>query len=140
MTELTEQMCSARGCRAAAEYALLWRNPAIHDESRIKIWLACEVHGGTLHEYLASRGFPVEPKPIGELTEEDVAASQPRWTPWNKPAPSTGLTLDGFLGSFGKSPGTSGGAAARGTPGSSSADAATPDSPGSSSDAAGDSP
>ncbi|MDO5496075.1 MAG: hypothetical protein Q4G64_10200 [bacterium] len=74
---MIEQVCSARGCRAEAGYALLWRNPRIHDLSRTKIWLACEDHGGTLHEYLASRGFPVEAKPVTELTDDDVAASQP---------------------------------------------------------------
>ncbi len=74
---MIDQVCSARGCRADAEYALLWRNPRIHDASRTKIWLACEDHGGSLHEYLASRGFPVEAKAVGEVSDDDVAASRP---------------------------------------------------------------
>lgn len=62
-------VCSARRCTNRAEFALVWRNPRIHDESRRKIWLACEEHGGELHEYLASRGFPVEAMPVDELEE-----------------------------------------------------------------------
>ncbi|HZK04792.1 MAG TPA: hypothetical protein VFC82_02980 [Actinomycetaceae bacterium] len=62
-------VCSARGCRKSAEYALVWRNPRIHDASRRKVWLACEEHGGHLHEYLASRGFPVDAMPIDELDD-----------------------------------------------------------------------
>lgn len=63
-------VCSARGCREAAEYALEWRNPRIHDSSRRKVWLACEEHGPHLHEYLASRGFPVIARPIAEFLED----------------------------------------------------------------------
>lgn len=62
-----DKICSARKCRQPAQYALMWRNPRIHDESRRKIWLACEEHGGFLHEYLVSRGFPVEAMEIDEL-------------------------------------------------------------------------
>lgn len=69
----SDLVCSARACRATAEYALAWRNPRIHDASRRKIWLACEEHGGFLHEYLASRGFPVEAMPIDQLDD----ASEP---------------------------------------------------------------
>ncbi len=66
----TDLICSARRCTATAEFALLWRNPRIHDESRRKTWLACEEHGPFLHEYLASRGFPVEAVPVAELPPE----------------------------------------------------------------------
>ena len=67
--ELPDRVCSSRGCRAEAEYALKWRNPRIHTADRVKIWLACEEHGGTLHEYLATRGFPVEAVPVAKLDD-----------------------------------------------------------------------
>ncbi len=59
--------CSAKGCRRDASYALVWRNPKIHDEDRHKTWLACDEHRATLSEFLSFRGFPLEIKPIDEL-------------------------------------------------------------------------
>lgn len=50
-------ICSAKGCRQRARYALLWRNPKLHDESRRKTWLACEEHRTTLGDFLTARGF-----------------------------------------------------------------------------------
>lgn len=55
----SDKVCSRAGCRAAAHYEVVWRNPAIHSTDREKIWLACEEHRDFLHEYLHSRGFPV---------------------------------------------------------------------------------
>lgn len=52
-------ICSARGCRENATWALLWRNPKIHDASRTKTWLACDTHRDTLEAFLSTRGFPV---------------------------------------------------------------------------------
>ena len=52
-------VCSRKGCRAPATRAVLWRNPKIHDESRQKVWLACDEHEPFLQEYLARRSFPV---------------------------------------------------------------------------------
>lgn len=63
---MTDLVCSARGCRAPALYALTWRNPAIHTGDRTKVWLACEEHGPTLHQFLAARSFPVDVVPIAE--------------------------------------------------------------------------
>jgi hypothetical protein len=54
MDELT---CSAKGCRAAAQWALLWNNPKIHTPDRRKTWLACEDHKDSLSEFLGARGF-----------------------------------------------------------------------------------
>jgi hypothetical protein len=51
--------CSRAGCRNDATWDISWRNPRIHAEDRRKIWLACDEHREFLHEYLASRGFPV---------------------------------------------------------------------------------
>ncbi len=55
---MTEQ-CSRAGCRAAAAWAVNWRNPRIHSADRVKVWLACDEHVEYLREYVASRDFPV---------------------------------------------------------------------------------
>jgi hypothetical protein len=49
--------CSAKGCRASATVDLQWRNPKIHDETRVKHWLACDEHADHLAEYLSLRSF-----------------------------------------------------------------------------------
>ena len=67
---MTDLVCSARGCRAAATQTLTWRNPAIHDVDRRKVWLACDAHGAHLHEFLAARGFPVDVSPVDELADD----------------------------------------------------------------------
>ncbi|MCL8024462.1 acetone carboxylase [Nocardioides bruguierae] len=59
-------VCSSKGCTAAAEHALLWNNPKVHTPERRKVWLACEEHRPTLTSFLGSRGFlkdvvPFEP-------------------------------------------------------------------------------
>lgn len=33
--------CSAKGCQAAAVYAVIWNNPKIHPSEREKTWMAC---------------------------------------------------------------------------------------------------
>jgi hypothetical protein len=50
--------CSARGCRATAEWALEWRNPKIHTDDRVKTWLACAPHREHLESFLTRRDFP----------------------------------------------------------------------------------
>jgi len=54
----TEQ-CSRAGCTAPAAWNVNWRNPRIHAEDRVKIWLACDDHVDYLRDYLATRDFPV---------------------------------------------------------------------------------
>lgn len=49
--------CSAKGCRATALFDLQWRNPRLHDTSRVKHWLACDEHADHLADYLDRRGF-----------------------------------------------------------------------------------
>ncbi|WP_336659336.1 hypothetical protein [Leucobacter sp. USHLN153] len=61
--------CSRAGCRAAAEWAILWRNPKIHAPERRKTWLACEDHREVLREFLEARDFPLEVREVGELDE-----------------------------------------------------------------------
>ncbi|NNG41082.1 hypothetical protein HJ588_17625 [Flexivirga sp. ID2601S] len=62
------RQCSAKGCRRDAAYAILWRNPKIHDEDRRKTWLACEEHRASLSDFLSLRAFPMEVVPIAEVT------------------------------------------------------------------------
>ena len=50
-------VCSARGCRHAAQWQLLWNNPKIHTPERRKIWLACDEHRQSLSDFLGARGF-----------------------------------------------------------------------------------
>ncbi len=52
-------ICSAAGCRATAAHRVLWRNPRIHTEDRVKTWLACDAHVEHLRDFLAARDFPV---------------------------------------------------------------------------------
>ncbi|HEX6969092.1 MAG TPA: hypothetical protein VF174_09820 [Micromonosporaceae bacterium] len=52
-----ELICSARGCRAPAVWALRWNNPRLHPADRRKTWLACADHRTTLGEFLQVRGF-----------------------------------------------------------------------------------
>ncbi len=57
--------CSAKGCRAAARYVLVWNNPRIHPPEREKTWVACEAHRQSLSDHLDVRGFlrRVDPLP-----------------------------------------------------------------------------
>ncbi|WP_428964682.1 hypothetical protein [Micromonospora fluostatini] len=59
MTSPTDEspVCSARGCREPAAWALLWNNPRLHDAARRKTWLACPEHRATLGDFLDARGF-----------------------------------------------------------------------------------
>jgi hypothetical protein len=50
-------ICSAKGCRAAASYAVVWNNPKIHPPEREKTWVACEEHRQALADFLDLRGF-----------------------------------------------------------------------------------
>ncbi|HEX2317049.1 MAG TPA: hypothetical protein VHJ17_25100, partial [Thermomonospora sp.] len=52
-----EAICSAKGCRAPAVWALRWNNPRIHTPERRKIWLACDEHRESLAAFLGRRDF-----------------------------------------------------------------------------------
>lgn len=67
MDEQAPQICSAKGCRAPATWALLWNNPRLHTPERRKTWLACADHRQSLADFLDARGFL-----------KDVLAHQPR--------------------------------------------------------------
>ncbi|MEV0811255.1 hypothetical protein [Micromonospora sp. NPDC050200] len=57
-------ICSARGCRAPAVWALRWNNPRLHDPDRRKTWLACPQHRASLGDFLDARGFLREVAPL----------------------------------------------------------------------------
>lgn len=63
----SEHICSRKGCRLEAQWALLWNNPKIHTPERRKIWLACQEHLVWLEDYLKSRSLWKETQ---ELTLE----------------------------------------------------------------------
>ncbi|MFY1699536.1 hypothetical protein [Solwaraspora sp. WMMA2101] len=58
-------ICSAKGCRAAATWALRWNNPRLHTPDRRKTWLACAQHQDHLGDFLRARGFLREVAPLG---------------------------------------------------------------------------
>jgi hypothetical protein len=60
-------ICSAKGCRVAAAYALRWNNPALHPPERRKTWLACVEHRQSLADFLGARGFlrEIDELPVG---------------------------------------------------------------------------
>ncbi len=57
-------LCSARGCRASASYAVVWNNPKIDPPEREKIWAACEDHRQRLAAFLDARGFLRRVEPL----------------------------------------------------------------------------
>ncbi|MDQ6850593.1 MAG: hypothetical protein M3070_11660 [Actinomycetota bacterium] len=56
--------CSAKGCRADATTDLSWRNPKLHDATRVKHWLACADHADHLEGFLSRRGFLLARAPL----------------------------------------------------------------------------
>jgi hypothetical protein len=68
-----ELVCSARGCRRQAAWALRWNNPRLHSPERRKTWLACDEHRPSLAEFLQLRSFLKETVPAASLDgSEDV--------------------------------------------------------------------
>jgi hypothetical protein len=67
----TQLVCSARGCRAAAAWALRWNNPRLHPPERRKTWLACDQHRERLTEYLTVRGLFRETVPAAAVPGEN---------------------------------------------------------------------
>ena len=68
MSTTTEEpvVCSAKGCTAPAVWALRWNNPRVHTPERRKVWLACDVHRGSLEQFLGLRGFLKDTVPVDE--------------------------------------------------------------------------
>ncbi|MGY4721163.1 hypothetical protein [Naumannella cuiyingiana] len=63
-TPTEDAICSAKGCRRAAEFDLAWNNPKLHTPERRKHWLACAEHRESLDRFLSARGFLREVGPI----------------------------------------------------------------------------
>ncbi|WP_083939363.1 hypothetical protein [Nocardiopsis chromatogenes] len=61
-------VCSRRGCRQEARWALVWNNPKVHTPDRRKTWMACDEHRGYLADFLDVRGFLRETVPFDEFT------------------------------------------------------------------------
>ncbi len=64
MTGPEALVCSAKGCRAAAAWRLVWNNPRIHTPDREKVWTACDEHREQLAHHLAVRSFLVRVEPV----------------------------------------------------------------------------
>lgn len=63
-------MCSAKGCREAALWQVVWNNPKLHTPERRKVWLACDEHRVTLADFLDLRGFLIGVEPFdGDSTD-----------------------------------------------------------------------
>ena len=60
-------ICSGKGCRASANWGLLWNNPKLHTPDRRKVWLACEDHRAHLENFLNLRGFLISTVPATQL-------------------------------------------------------------------------
>jgi hypothetical protein len=67
-------LCSRKGCRAPADWQLLWNNPKIHTPERRKIWLACGAHRQWLEDYLRTRGLWKETAGMDAAALDDAAA------------------------------------------------------------------
>lgn len=63
----SELVCSARGCRAEAVWALRWNNPKMHPPERRKTWLACLQHRSHLEQFLSVRGYLRETVAVEQL-------------------------------------------------------------------------
>ena len=61
-------ICSSRGCRGDARWAVVWNNPRLHTPDREKVWTACDDHRQPLSDYLAARSMlrRVDPLPSAQ--------------------------------------------------------------------------
>ncbi|MGL4173325.1 MAG: hypothetical protein ACRCTR_04530 [Actinomycetota bacterium] len=67
-----ELVCSARGCRALAQWELQWNNPRLHAPDRRKVWLACPDHRDSLSVFLTARGFLRETIPCDSTQHDQI--------------------------------------------------------------------
>lgn len=67
VTDARSPICSAKGCRLAATWVLVWNNPKLHTADRRKTWTACDEHRVSLSEFLAVRGFLREVDPLSDV-------------------------------------------------------------------------
>jgi hypothetical protein len=57
-------ICAAKGCQAAAIWAVVWNNPKLHAPDREKVWVACDEHKQPLADHLAVRSFLKRVEPL----------------------------------------------------------------------------
>ena len=69
MSQPEPLVCSAKGCRADAAWALLWNNPKLHTPDRRKVWLACDEHRTSLGDFLTARQFLRDVVPVEDAPE-----------------------------------------------------------------------
>lgn len=67
---MRDLMCSAKGCREAALWALRWNNPKLHGPERRKTWLACADHRDHLAHFLSARSFLRETISVTDLPDD----------------------------------------------------------------------
>lgn len=65
-------ICSAKGCRASASWAVVWNNPKLHTPQREKVWVACDEHRQFLADYLAARSFFKRAEPLPSPSHREV--------------------------------------------------------------------
>jgi hypothetical protein len=69
---LDPPVCSGKGCRENAEWALVWNNPRLHTPERRKVWLACDDHREHLTTFLSARSFLREVVPLSSLPADEL--------------------------------------------------------------------
>ncbi len=70
--------CSAKGCRAEAQWVLAWNNPRLHAPERRKTWLACDEHREHLETFLTARGFLKDTFTLTEWRSGQAGSSPPQ--------------------------------------------------------------
>jgi hypothetical protein len=68
--EVGAAVCSAKGCGAAATWAIVWNNPRLHTPDREKVWVACDEHKQPLADHLAARSFLKRVEPLKSVIDE----------------------------------------------------------------------
>jgi len=76
MPDLTDDLCSAKGCQSPARWQVLWNNPKLHTPDRRKIWLACDEHRQSLADFLGARGFLKDVVPHEKADESESTADR----------------------------------------------------------------
>ncbi len=72
MVEEAGIQCSAKGCRASAQWRLRWNNPKLHPPERRKTWLACDDHRESLGTFLDVRGLLREVEPFAGTSDARI--------------------------------------------------------------------
>ena len=70
--------CSAKACRAAASWVLVWNNPKLHAPDYEKRWLACDEHRGSLSGFLGLRGMLRRVEPLHPPADQLPGRTAPK--------------------------------------------------------------